>query len=90
MSCDLSFVTSTSSYVTGGGRGEGEEEGEMGPDNLPLTLSMRYTLTTPSRTPTIRNNRLHTTPTTTVVGPQLFSVLLVKLFLISESKCCKT
>ena len=39
MSCDPPSVTSTSSYVTGGGRGEGE--GEVGPDNLPLTLSMR-------------------------------------------------
>ena len=63
MSCELltSLATPTSSYVTGGGRGEGE--GEEGPDNLPL----RFTPTTPSRTPIVRNTTLHTTPTNIIV-----------------------
>ena len=67
MSCDVFIDTPTSSYVSGGGRGG--EEGEEGPDNLPLTLCMRYKPTTPNRTPATRNNKLHKTATISAVGP---------------------
>ena len=60
------LVILTSSYMARGGRG-GEEE-EVGPDNLPLTLCMRYSPTTPSTTPIT----LHTTPTMAAVIRLLF------------------
>ncbi|CAI8009413.1 hypothetical protein GBAR_LOCUS6321, partial [Geodia barretti] len=39
----------------------------VGPDDLPLTLCTRYSPTTPSRTPIVRNAALHTTPMTMAV-----------------------
>ena len=68
------LATPTSSYVTGGGMGGRERE--VGSDDLPLTLCMRYTPTTPSRTPIVRNTTLHTILPTTAgsLTPELLPI----------------
>ena len=58
--------------MAGGGTEGGEEEG--GRDNLPLALCMRWRPNAPSRTPTLKNTRLHTTPITTDSEPESIKI----------------
>ena len=55
----------------GGGRGGGE--GEVG--NFFFNPFLMWTLTTPTTTPTVKNTRLHTIPTVTVVVRSMSKVV---------------